>query len=66
LAVNSRWLPAGILQRIHLAMQYRTALLNSAVMTATDDPALEYQDRTNRDTPFIQSHLRLIHRGLHK
>ncbi len=46
--------PTGVLKAIHLRVENRTAILNSAVVPATCDLAVDHQDRSDRDAAFFQ------------
>lgn len=45
-------LPPGVLDRVHLAMQDRIALLHATIMATADDLAVAHQHRADRDTAF--------------
>ncbi|PAV68151.1 hypothetical protein WR25_12215 [Diploscapter pachys] len=66
LLVNPGWLPTGILQGIHLAMQDGTALLYAAIVATADDPALVHQYRADRNAALLESLAGLVDGGLHK
>src|SRR5262249_17979230 len=57
---------SGITQAVHLAMIDRTAGLDTAVVSASDDPALVDQDASDRDAAFAQAFSRLLDCGVEK
>src|SRR5262249_57733039 len=58
-AIPRRGLAAGMLERVHLAVQDCAPLLDSAVVPAADDPARRDDHRPDGDTAFAQSLLGL-------
>src|SRR5262249_55998171 len=46
--------PAGVLQGVHLPVEYRAAILHAAVVPPTDDLPLVDEDGADRDTPLGQ------------
>src|ERR1041384_2278885 len=59
LAVYRRRLAAGILERVHLSVQHRAAVLYSAVVSPSDDLALRHDHRSDWDATFAETQLRL-------
>src|SRR5439155_412518 len=55
LAVHRGRLTAGILERVHLRVQHRAALLDASVVPAPDDLPLSHDYRSDRDAALTQS-----------
>ena len=49
LAIDSRGLPPGVLERIHFAVQDRAALLHAAIVSSPDDAAAMDEHRADRN-----------------
>src|SRR5258705_3319325 len=55
---------AGVLQRVHLRVEYGAGPLHAAVVPPADDPTLVDQDGADRDAPLGQPGLRLSDGGI--
>ena len=64
LAIHLRRVAPRVLERVHLAVQDRAALLHAAVVAAADDASLVHDHRTDRDAAFGEARLRFVDRGL--
>src|SRR5690606_18464962 len=47
--------PAGVFQAVHLGVQHHAAALLAAVVSPSDDFAVDYQDRPDGDAPLGES-----------
>src|SRR5205823_4298505 len=59
-------LAAGIFQRIHLAVQYGTCLLNAPVVSSPDNLSLVHEDRADGDSSLTPALFGLFDGGLHE
>src|SRR5262252_8234070 len=58
--------PTGVLQGVHLPVEYRAAILHAAVVPPTDDLPLVDEDGADRDAPLGQPDRRLGDGALQK
>jgi hypothetical protein len=62
LPVHAGGLAAGILERVHLAVEDRPPLLDAAVVAAAEDPPLVDEHRADGNAAFGEASLRLLDR----
>ena len=60
------WLPARLLEGIHLSMEDGAAALNAPVVPAPDDAAVMHEDRADRNATLVLAGSRLVDRRLHE
>src|SRR5262249_12950145 len=61
-AVGRRRQPAGTLERIHLAVQHRAALLHAPVVSPPENPPAMHQRRADRNAALAEPERRLFDR----
>ena len=62
-AIDRRRQPAGVLERIHLAVQDRAALLDPPVVAAPEDAPVVDEHRADRDAAFAAARGSFVDRG---
>ena len=63
-AILGRLQSSSVLQTVHFRVAYDTIFLNSLIVAATDDLAIDHQDGANRNAAFAQALSRFFNRGL--
>jgi hypothetical protein len=53
-------LPAGALERVHLAVQHRAALLHAAIVPTPQDAAFVHEHRTDGNAALVEPVLGLL------
>jgi uncharacterized protein len=64
--IHARRLAAGILERIHLAVQYNTSLLHATIVTSAKHVASMHQHRADGDSTLLQTPPRFLDCNLHE